>query len=245
MTLAVLTLAIWLSQYAETALAPLSGRSSGSTDSLFAIYLLVTVLCGCLVSAGVGAIIDGRQGALWGFFLGPIGWVIASIRRLERRAPAKPTTTASKHTETEQSQAREAAPPAFDLKKWGILKDVDADIRAASDRVSEIDPLLDGILAEKYLTLSDKSYLEQLVVKIISDAKLKRSKEKFIGHDVKPGIYEVTGMFRLRVMPDRSVIILSNLSGELSNYERFDDLEQFFQAYSTSCIEADMLKSLD
>jgi hypothetical protein len=242
-TIAVLALLLWGSQNLD--FPHIESKSSSTPDGLIFSTVLIAVLFGCIVCALVGAVIDGRRGALWGFFLGPVGWVIASIRRLERRAPANPTVDESTENEPKQTEPAAAMPPAFDGKKWAILKDVDLDIKAASDRVSDVDPRLDALLAEQYLCLSDKKYLQPLVDNLLSGAHRKGDIGSQTTNEAKPGLYEAPGLFRIRVLPDGSVTVLSGPSGELADYDRFDDLEKFLTAHSADGIHRGLLRRLD
>ena len=154
------------------------------------------------VGGAVGAIIDGQHGALWGFFLGPIGWIIAAIlkkpktaspplRVYEQTSPRErfalssndttAVTTASSNSKTERS---------IDIRKWAILKEVDAEVRAASSRVSELDPALDAVLAEKYLVLNQKEYLQGLTDLIISSDAEKQVQESTRAGQLGTALFE-------------------------------------------------------
>ncbi len=60
------------------------------------------------------------------------------------------------------SQAVVARAPAYDARKWQVLKEVDAEIGSAARRVAALGPKFEDELAEKYLVLGDKTYLEAI-----------------------------------------------------------------------------------
>lgn len=55
----------------------------------------------------------------------------------------------------------------YDVRRWGILKEIDPDIAAAAQQVSTLSPSYEDAFAEKFLTLGDKKYLEALVNGVI------------------------------------------------------------------------------
>lgn len=140
--------------------------------------LLVVVIISSLISAVVGYFIDKDSGALWGFFLGPIGWIIAAILK-DKNGKAQHEIRHTVPFPSREFQSVATITPAKpasnsdELRKWNVLKEVDAEIRAASQLVVEVDPQLDSVLAEKYLALNDKQYLQSL-----TDVVLKTYKEK-------------------------------------------------------------------
>lgn len=133
--------------------------------------MLVVFLLSLAFSALVGYIIDEGRGALWGLFLGPIGWIIAAILKGKAKTtPDRLSNAAYSSGSVFSVTDVQRAPPTVeseDQRKWKVLKEVDAEIFAASEKVSQLDPSLDDILASKYLTLNDKQYLKNLTDSII------------------------------------------------------------------------------
>ncbi len=148
--------------------------------------LLVVVIISSVVSAIVGYFIDEGSGALWGFFLGPIGWIIAAI--LKGKSAPEPYSAYRWRDEQEVKPRLVNTPPTsppvkvetFDRAKWKVLKEVDAEIRSASEQVSKLDPNLDAVLAEKYLALNDKQYLQSLTDVVVQAFEKKKAEEEAI-----------------------------------------------------------------
>jgi len=220
------------------------GAAANPEAELMVLSWAMLVLLSLALSVVIGAIIDGKRGALWGL-LGPFGWIIAAIGRLENRTAPKPTSRAEQDSESHDQSENAHQNNSYDVKKWLILKEVDPEIREASDRVSALDPKLDAVLADKYLRLSQKEYLEPLVARLISDATKERKSLDPSSHVVEPGIYETSGPFRFRVLPDYSITVFSDPSGSMPRYERFNGVGEFFNAYQSRGARLEVMTKLD
>jgi hypothetical protein len=220
------------------------GATENTEEELFVMFWALLFLFAWAISVMIGAVIDNRRGALWGL-LGPVGWIISAIGRLEARNPPRLTARTEQQTDFGDDGLSEDHSDPYDVKKWMILKEVDPEIREASGRVSAVDPKLDSVLAYKYLHLSQKEYLEPLVAKLLSDAANKSTPNKEDVRAVEPGVYETSGPFRFRILPDHSVTVFSGPSGPLTIYERFNGVDKFFDSFRSQGARPEVLTKLD
>lgn len=58
----------------------------------------------------------------------------------------------------------------YDRKKWNTLKEIDPDIRAAANRLNEYGNNWEDELADRYLSLNDKKYLDDILSAVIQIA---------------------------------------------------------------------------
>ena len=102
----------------------------------------------------------GRSSVAWFFicFLtGLIGIILLAVS-----GPVRPSGQI--YTQHAIAQA------GFDRRRWETLKDVDPEIAAAASEVRQYGSVYEDMLADKYLSLNDKSYLQALVAKLKESA---------------------------------------------------------------------------
>lgn len=56
----------------------------------------------------------------------------------------------------------------YDVRKWNILKDVDAEVSSAVDAVRALDPSMEAELAERFMMLQDRHYLKEIVSSLVN-----------------------------------------------------------------------------
>ena len=59
---------------------------------------------------------------------------------------------------------------SYDKSKWQTLVKYDDDLRSAAERVRPFGDIYEDELAEAYLAVNDKTYLESIVKKVVQDA---------------------------------------------------------------------------
>lgn len=81
----------------------------------------------------------------------------------------------------------------FDVKKWNMLKEVDADISGAVKEVTAVDPRLEAELAEKFMVFESKEYLKEIVSALIKNRndELRARAEKEINRSSEKTLKEI------------------------------------------------------
>jgi hypothetical protein len=194
--------------------------SDGIMAGLFFYFLL-----GSIISAVVGYAIDEGRGLIWGLVLGPIGWIIAAILKGKDGQVGTPYRSPEPLSQFQRQPVRTVAPSrdpveTEELRKWNILKEVDPDIRASSQRVVEVNPELDQVLAQKYLALNDKQYLQSLTNLVIDAHKLQMEAEEAATANVASADLERSKrskkLYEMSLGPDR---ISPETGGRVSSVE--------------------------
>ena len=67
-------------------------------------------------------------------------------------------------------EAIQAPVSSYDRNKWQTLVKYDDDLRGAAERVRPFGDIYEDELAEAYLAVNDKTYLESIVKKVVQDA---------------------------------------------------------------------------
>ena len=201
--------------------------------------LFVAVVFVSVIFAIVGYFIDGSSGALWGFFLGPIGWIIAAIlktkpdnghsiiRSAESGIPGSyPKLPESQKTgsypKLPGSQKKEAL-ETDEQRKWKVLKEVDPEIRAASETVMQLDPSLDAVMAEKYLVLNDKQYLQSLTDLVVRSHLKEKSELQALGAQYSEDVFQSGHQQKLDYEDNLGVHRIDPVTGmKVKNVEIYD-----------------------
>ena len=176
-------------------------------QNLIFVFLIFWAAC-----AGIGYVIDRDKGTLWGLGLGPLGLLIAAILK-DKQSPV-----ASIKPETKTGDAHQ---------KWLVLKDVDADIMSAANRIDQFasengvfSDELHASVAEKYFQINDKQYLESIVDKVLSEPLPVRHEAITIE---AAGGREIT-----LTLNDEGEYVARTLGGDLKHFRSVDQAIEYF-----------------
>lgn len=147
--------------------------------------LLLWLACG--VVTAIIASNKGKSGVAW-FFLGCVLGVFGII--LIAVLPSETATTIRVVNEwPEPARDAHAAQPSLprapvpapggsshDARKWQVLKEVDSDVATAAARVAALGARYEDELADKFLALNDKSYLQAIEERIVTRVEEERAR---------------------------------------------------------------------
>ena len=124
---------------------------------------MIAILLVMIVFAVIGAVYaksKGRDPLGWALICGVTGIIGIIILAFM-----------SNGNQSQASQGLLVSSARYDDKKWSVLADVDPDIRAAIAKVEPYGAKWIAVLAEKYLAVADKTYLDAIVESVIAEAK--------------------------------------------------------------------------
>jgi len=171
---------------------------------MLVVYVLIMVVFG--VIGATLAESRNREPVVWGIIcaLFPLLGILILL------------ALGSQSTLLNHSSTINASTAQHDAHKWETLKQVDPEIAAAAAKANAVDAEAEKLLAKKYLTLNDKSYLDTMVKKAIEESK----------NIVNKG--EISGSKFVRNSSGKYVIISGKNTGAM--FETHEDLMKYLKS---------------
>lgn len=167
---------------------------------------------------GIGFLIYGGVGALFGIFLGPIGLAIAAIFKLKGSIVSSTEKDSSKTKDIEDT-----------VQKWKLLISVDPEVRDASKVIERFclengynNNLAQKMLAQRYFKLNEKKYLAELVSQIKEESWEKMEE----GVEIKKASGKIA---KLSVTKDNQYCYKSDLTGQTKIFDSIEEARKYFK----------------
>ncbi|MCT2581123.1 MAG: hypothetical protein E5X23_08465 [Mesorhizobium sp.] len=136
------------------------------------LFLIAVVIMGVFAMIGYNmAAARNKDPMTWAILCGLTGLIgvliLAATGEAKAEIPDDPLRVRDDSASRVARPVESAAPAhTYDKAKWEVLKEVDNDISRSSAMALQLGAKYEQILAEKYLTLGDKSYLPALLTKL-------------------------------------------------------------------------------
>mgnify|MGYP001766682543 CR=1 FL=1 len=180
--------------------------------------MIIIIAAGLILGLIGGAIASAKGRSFFGWFLicfltGGLGILILIFM----------SSADARHDELVKAVNSIASPTggiaSADLAKWRSLVELDPDIAAAAARVRVFGEQFERMLAEKYIPLNDKTYLQSAVDKVLSIAEKYKDVPKFDPPNMKniSEVFDIDG-FPLYRMKDGK-FALGCLDGKLRIFD--------------------------
>lgn len=150
------------------------------------IFFALGVQVVIAIGLSTWAVNKGQNGGVWfilGIIFGPLALLfLATVPNQSRKPVTEQKNYRVYLPEVKKdftNVTKDSKDDRVDIKrKWSLLKEVDAEVRAASIKVSELNSSLDDELCEKYFVLNSKEYLQAIVDSIIERYIAESEREK-------------------------------------------------------------------